>query len=165
MQDIWETMYQNPRVAGGAVWMFQDQGILRTAPNPAAVENGDLMVWLDEHRYFDTHGYYGVDGIVFSDRTPQTDFWQLRKVYSPVQIAERALPVRPGAQVLNITVENRHDFRALAGMRLEWSVRRNRDTVVQGVAALQAKPHTRETVALPVTLPRSEEHTSELQSH
>jgi len=30
IQDEWEIMYANPRLAGGAVWMFQDQGILES---------------------------------------------------------------------------------------------------------------------------------------
>jgi beta-galactosidase len=153
VQDIWEAMYRAPRVAGGAVWMFQDQGILRTAPNLKSVENGDLMVWLDEHRYYDTHGYFGVDGIVFSDRTPQVDYWQVRKVYSPVQIAERSLRVSAGAKALDLHVENRFDFRALAGIKLEWSLNLNRDSISGGLVQLQARPHEVERVTIPAVLP------------
>ena len=54
-----------------------------------SVENWDEMVWLDERHYYDTHGFYAVDGIVYSDRTPQVDYWQVKKVYAPVRIAER----------------------------------------------------------------------------
>lgn len=153
VQDIWEEMYRSPRVAGGAVWHFQDQGILRSAKDRQSVKDGDLMVWLDEHRYYDTHGYFGVDGIVFSDRTPQPDYWQLRKVYSPVQITERTLPVKPGKQTLTLHIENRHDFRSLAGMKLTWTLRRNGNALQSGEQALIAA--SRETQALPIeiTLP------------
>jgi beta-galactosidase len=155
VQDIWEAMYREPRVAGGAVWMFQDQGILRTAPDLKSVANGDLMVWLDEHRYYDTHGYYGVDGIVFSDRTPQVDYWQVRKVYSPVQIAERSLHVSPETKAVELHVENRFDFRTLAGFALEWSVKMNRGSIAQGTVALNAKAHEIESVTVPVTVPEN----------
>ena len=153
VQDIWEAMYRAPRVAGGAVWMFQDQGILRTAADLKSVPNGDLMVWLDEHRYYDTNGYYGVDGIVFSDRTPQADYWQVRKVYSPVQITERSLHVSPGAGAVELHVENRFDFRALAGIKLAWSINVNRDSIARGLLPLRAGPHEVELVTIPVTLP------------
>jgi len=153
LQDIWEAMVREPRIAGGAVWHFQDQGILRTARDMRSVENGDLMVWLDEHRYFDTHGYYGVDGIVYSDRTPQTDYWQLRKVYSPVQVPERTLAAAPGEQTLTLHVENRHDFRSLAGMKLSWALRRNGASLQDGSISLNAKARETETVSLAVKLP------------
>jgi beta-galactosidase len=155
VQDLWEVFYHSPRIAGGAVWLFQDQGILRTAADMKSVKDGDLMVWLDEHRYFDTHGFYAMDGIVYSDRTPQVDYWQVRKVYSPVQIAERSLAIKPGAQTLSIHVENRFDFRPLTGIRLKWALRRNGTSIQDGLITLGAKPKQTEVVPVPVTLPEN----------
>jgi len=153
VEEIWQAMTESPRVAGGAVWLFQDQGILRTAKDMASVENGDLMVWLDEHRYFDTNGYYGVDGIVFSDRTRQADFWQLREVYTPVRVRDRSFSVKPGDQTLELKVQNRYDFRSLAGMKLAWSLEQNRESLAQGEALLKASPHDQETVPIRVSIP------------
>ena len=153
VQDIWEAIYRAPRVAGGAIWLFQDQGILREAASMKMVENGDLMVWLDKHRYFDTHGYYGVDGIVYSDRRPQIDYWQVRKVYSPVQVQERTLPTKPGQPDVSLHVENRFDFRSSADIKMNWSLRRNGAPLQSGVIPLQAKARETETVSVPVTLP------------
>ena len=86
LQDAWDAMWAAPRSAGGAIWQFEDQGLLRTAEDASKVPNADQMVWLDPHRYFDTFGYFGVDGIVYSDRTPQLDYWWVRKVYAPFKI-------------------------------------------------------------------------------
>lgn len=153
VQGLWEVFYRNPRIAGGAVWMFQDQGLLRTAPDRQKVPDFDLMAWLDEHRYYDTHGYYAMDGLVYSDRTPQVDYWMVRKVYSPVQIAARELAIRPGAQNLEVSLENRFDFRTLAGVKLVWSLQKNGATLQNGDLELSAKPKQTQTVAIPVTLP------------
>lgn len=153
VQDLWEAFYHNPRIAGGAVWMFQDQGLLRTAADAKEVKDGDMMVWLDEHRYYDTHGFSAMDGIVYADRTPQVDYWQVRKVYSPVQVAERTIAVEPGAREVSLHVENRFDFRALDGLKLAWSLRRNGAAVRDGTVALSAKPKETQEVRLPVTLP------------
>ena len=39
-------------LAGGAVWMFQDQGILRTSEKSAdEATEPNPHVWLDAHRY------------------------------------------------------------------------------------------------------------------
>jgi beta-galactosidase len=153
VQEIWDEMMNSSRVAGGAVWLFQDQGILRTADDRHSVKNGDLMVWLDEHRYFDTHGYYGVDGIVFSDRTPQADYWHLRHAFSPVQIREREIAVEPGRQTLTLQVKNRFDFRSLAGMKLAWRLLRNTAEIAHGETPLNAPARGREKVSLEITLP------------
>jgi beta-galactosidase len=153
VQDIWEEIYRAPRVAGGAIWLFQDQGLLRTARDRKSVVNGDLMVWLDEHRYFDTHGYYGVDGIVYSDRRPQIDYWQVRKVYSPVQIREQTLAAKPGPQNVSLQIESRFDFRSLEGINLNWSLRKNAATLQGGVIPLRARARETETISIPVTLP------------
>lgn len=153
VQDIWEVIYHSPRIAGGAVWMFQDQGIFRTATNRASVKDGEMMAWIDEHRYYDTHGFAAMDGLVYADRTPQVDYWQVRKVYSPVQIHERSLAIRPGEQVLSLHVENRHDFRSLAGIKLKWVLRRNGSSIQDGTIALSAQPKETQIVPVAVTLP------------
>lgn len=38
VQDLWELFYQSPRIADGAIWLFQDQGILRTTDDPRGVK-------------------------------------------------------------------------------------------------------------------------------
>lgn len=155
VQDLWEICYRNPRIAGGAIWLFQDQGILRTATDMKSVKDADLMVWLDESRYYDTNGYFAVDGIVYSDRTPQLDFYQVRKVYSPVQIPQQSFDARSGRQTFLFTVENRHDFRPLSGMTLKWSLLHNSTSIQSGAITLSAKAKQSETVAVAATLPEN----------
>ena len=79
-----------------------------TKPRPPARSQSPSTT---EH-YYDTHGNLGMDGIVYSDRTPQVDYWQVRKVYSPVQIGPAELLFTAGPNPLAIEVENRFDFRA-----------------------------------------------------
>lgn len=153
VQDLWELFYASPRIAGGAIWMFQDQGILRMAENRATAPEADLKVWLDEHRYYDTNGFYGMDGLVYSDRIPQLDYWLVRRVYSPVQVRAESLSVVQGTQVLPLTVENRHDFTPLTGFTLQWALLRNGVQVDRGSLPLSAKPKERETVLVKLNLP------------
>ncbi|HJQ32048.1 MAG TPA: glycoside hydrolase family 2 TIM barrel-domain containing protein [Pyrinomonadaceae bacterium] len=153
IQEQWEIMQATPQFAGGAVWHFMDQGILRRSEKPVDLGKPTLYVWRDESHYYDTNGNDGTDGVVYSDRTPQTDFWEVRKVYSPVQILESVAAVRPGAQEIALTVENRHDFRALAGVKLAWSLRRNGTELRRGEVPLRAAARARETVRIPVNIP------------
>jgi beta-galactosidase len=153
IQDQWEIMQAGKHIAGGAVWMFQDQGILRAAEQPTDLAKPSLFVWPDATRYYDTGGNGGMDGIVYSDRTPQTDYWQVRKVYSPIQIKERTLETGPGLQRLNLTVENRFDFRALTGFKLAWALEKNGSSVKKGTVNLKAGPRSSETLSLEVKIP------------
>ncbi len=152
IESQWEIIRSSPRYAGGSIWHFHDQGILRRSKAPVDPDEYTFYAWVDKNRYYDTHQGDGADGIVYADRTPQTDFWQMRKVYSPVQILEDSAEVKPGRQEIAVTVENRHDFRALDGMRLAWALRRNGEAVQSGEVPLAASSHERERVDIPVTI-------------
>lgn len=158
VQDEWEIMQASEHIAGGAVWMFQDQGILRTAAKPTDLATPSLYVWPDSTHYYDTSGNSGMDGIVYSDRTPQTDYWEVRKVYSPVQIKEQSLPIGPGEQTLLWHVENRYDFRSLKGLKLAWSLQRNGVEVKKGSVKLSAGPRSTQDVQVDVKLPKDVSH-------
>jgi hypothetical protein len=102
---------------------------------------------------YPTHGTNGQDGILYADRTPQTDFWETRKVYAPVQFVETTAAVKPGPQEIALTVENRYDFRSLAGIKLAWTLERNGTAAEKGELPLRAPSHDRETLRIPLTIP------------
>ena len=153
VQAEWAVMQASPRLAGGALWMFQDQGILRASEKPVDPAKPTINVWPDPTHFYDTAGNLGMDGVVYSDRTPQPDYWQVRKVYSPVQIAERRAAVRPGSNQLTLHVENRFDFRPLTGLTLEWSLLKNGTPGLRGRVPLQAPAHEVENVPVAFALP------------
>ncbi|MCB1130490.1 MAG: hypothetical protein KDN05_05125, partial [Verrucomicrobiae bacterium] len=153
IQDQWEILQSIPTFAGGAIWHFHDQGILRRAHKPVDRSRPTPYVWTDADDYYDTSGDKGADGIVYSDRTPQSDYWQVRKVYAPVQIKERTLSVKPGDRQVSLTIVNRHDFRSLEGMKLAWSLRRNSEEIQSGEAHPSAKARTTETAEISVSIP------------
>jgi beta-galactosidase len=146
----WAIMQASPHIAGGAVWMFQDQGILRRSEKPVDRNAPTLSVWPDATHFFDTSGNGGMDGIVYSDRTPQTDYWEVRKVYSPVQISERDIALRTNEKTISIGLENHFDFRSLDGMTLSWAFVRNGSPVANGRTNLHAASHTTEAVTLQI---------------
>ncbi|MEN6455156.1 MAG: glycoside hydrolase family 2 TIM barrel-domain containing protein [Prolixibacteraceae bacterium] len=137
----WKELFRNRQFAGGAVWHFHDQGILRTASHPVDRSQPTYCVWKDSVNYYDSNGGYGTDGIVYSDRTPQVDYWEVRKVYSPVQIIEDQVPVIPGKQALKFSVYNQFDFLNLNVLRGRWSLYKNREIVQTGNITVDCTPH------------------------
>lgn len=152
-ETLWKVFEKSPRIAGGAVWMFQDQGIKRAVAPGGPPKNGAMYVWPDAAHYYDTAGTDGCDGIVYADRTPQADYWQLRKVYAPVRLSEHSVSVQTGAQQIRLHVENLHDFRSLHGLRLRWTLRLNGAALATGETGLSAPAQTTEPVMVPVTVP------------
>lgn len=150
IQDQWDIIQASPVLAGGSIWHFMDQALMCTAPKPVERGMPTQLVWLDQYRYLDTHGLDGADGVTYGDRTPQTDFWQMRKVYAPVQLNVRGLGGAGAAEPV-VDVENRHDFRALAGMTLHWAVQQNGRTIQRGQRPLRAQARQRESLAIAMT--------------
>jgi beta-galactosidase len=153
IQDQWDMMQAAPHFAGGAIWHFMDQGLLKTADKPVDRSKPTAGVWIDATHYYDMNGTNGQDGILYPDRTPQPDFAETRKVYAPIQFTERSAAVQPGAQQIPLTLENRYDFRSLAGMKLAWSLQRNGADLQTGELPLQTPSRQKETLHIPVTIP------------
>lgn len=155
IQDEWEIMEKSKHIAGGALWDFADQVVVATSPTPVDVNAPTLHTWLTSRIYLDTDGYSGADGLVYGDRTPQTDYWETRKVYAPVRIVERVSDITAGQSAVSLTVQNRYTFSDLSKTQLVWLLRRDRELMRSGSMTLSAAPGGEESVAVPVALPRS----------
>ena len=130
-----------PSYAGGAVWMFQDQGLLRNAADMAEEERTGC-VWLDDRRVYDSHRREGTDGIVFADRTPQTDYYELRGAYAPLVLGDEIIGRPAGRRLrLSLPVENRYDFlpldEAVVG---SWQVQSPNGVLASGALAVPPVP-------------------------
>lgn len=148
----WEMMQQYARLAGGFIWHFQDQGIRRVldpdfeipAPADRIVHEGryasDGTVWLDERTYLDSNGDSGTDGIVYADREPQPDYWEVRKVYSPVMIREDSIRIEPGQQKIEFTLENRYDFTDLSETTIQWELIQDNESIQGGNLEISLPP-------------------------
>jgi len=150
--DVWEEMFRKDNFAGGAIWHFQDQGVFLKADKPADINKLAYNVWTDSIHYYKST-LEGTDGIVYADRTPQVDYWQTRKVYSPVQIIENQMTITPGKQELNFTIYNQYDFTDLNTLSGAWKLYRNSEVYREGTAQVNCAPHDTTRFSLSVSLP------------
>lgn len=154
MEESWEIMYANPKMAGGAVWHFFDQGILRKSNKKTIPGTFTEAVWTDSVTMYDNNGNMGADGIVYADRTPQVDYWQVRKVYTSVKVEDDTLVVRAGKQTIQLNIQNRYDFTDLSDVHCSWSVWADTSVIDKGSCVLEGKPHTTNSVGLTFELPQ-----------
>ncbi|GAB3947308.1 glycoside hydrolase family 2 [Spirosoma harenae] len=78
LEDYWEAMWHDPLAAGGFLWDFADQGIVRTD-----VKNGKGLLDTDKNR--------GADGIVGPYREKEGSFFTIKEVWSPIRVERREI--------------------------------------------------------------------------
>lgn len=101
MKEFWDEFRSTPRVIGGAIWEFKDQGLLKhdSAGVPFYAYGGDFG-----EKYFDN---FTIKGVVASDGRPKAAMYECKRVYQGVET--ELLDAAKG--LLKIT--NRHAVRSL----------------------------------------------------
>lgn len=135
-KEYWDEIYSNPRMLGGFIWDWVDQGIYKTLPD------GRLMV-----AYGGDFGdrpnlkAFCFNGVVMSDRETTPKYWEVKKVYAPVYLT------MDNAQLV---IRNRNHHVGLDAYRCLWTLSENGRKVKQGELRLPVvAPGETGTVALP----------------
>lgn len=152
-EESYEVMYENPKLAGGAIWGFMDQGILRKSSKEAVKGEPTIYAWADKNTIYDTGDIQGTDGILYANRVPQIDYWQLRKVYSPVIALDDKLSYTAEKSELKVRLQNRFDFNNLSDVKCKWQLMADNTVLSSGVLALKGNPREIITQSISVTLP------------
>ncbi len=132
LHDYWELMRSWPRCAGGFIWAYADEGVVRT-------DMGGII---------DNVGNYAADGIVGPHHEREGSYHTVRQVWCPVQVS------MPEGFDGTLDVENRYDFLSLDDCRFDYSYvafegaaeRTLKGGAVDGVPV---RPGSRGTIALP----------------
>ncbi len=101
LNDFWKLMRNSPLGAGAFLWVFADEGVVRT----------------DKNGWIDVDGNHAPDGILGPYREREGSFYTIKEIWSPVQIDMETLPADFDGTV---TVENHYDFRNLHDCSFEW---------------------------------------------
>ena len=155
MEELWEIMYANPKLAGGAVWHLFDQGILRKSPQKTIPGEFTTSVWLDSVTVYDNSGNSGADGLVYANRIPQVDYWQARKVYTPVKPMDDTFNVLPGRQTVHLKLINRYDFTNLSETRCKWTLYADNAILQTGSLPLTGAPHDTMAASINLNIPEN----------
>lgn len=94
--EYWELIRSEPRLCGGFIWDFRDQGIWKDG------EKGRFLAYGGDFGDQPNSSNFCINGIVASDGSPKPATWEVKKLYQPV--ATRWLDDN------TIEVENRYFF-------------------------------------------------------
>ena len=91
LDDFWEEMWHTPISAGGFIWVFADEAVVRT----------------DKNGLLDSDGDHGPDGIVGPYHEKEGSYYTIKEVWCPVHLeAKEITPVFDG----KLRLENRFAF-------------------------------------------------------
>jgi len=128
---MWDAMYANPGIAGGAIWEWSDD--VFQLP-PSGHERDRFQGYLDPQNGRWLVGY-GPWGVVDSWLRKKPEFWNVKKAYSPIRIREHeAIALDAGGQ-LRIPVENRYFFTNLNELKIDWVYGASQGTATANVPA------------------------------
>ncbi len=104
LEDYWEAMWKNPLSAGGFLWDFADEGVVRT----------------DKDGMIDTDGNRGADGIVGPYHEKEGSYFTIKEVWSPIFVEKKEItPSFDG----KVNIENRYHFTNIDQCRFNWKLK------------------------------------------
>ncbi len=149
----WEIIERTPGIAGGSVWEWVDQG-MPFREEEASAQNErygyEERVFTSADAGFEMYGNKGTDGLLYADRTPLPNYYELQRNYARAFVSDSILFSANGTLPLHIV--NRYDFLNLKdNVTFRWCYTADRDTLARGAFSPDCAPRsaTRYTLALP----------------
>ncbi|HVS96572.1 MAG TPA: glycoside hydrolase family 2 TIM barrel-domain containing protein [Puia sp.] len=137
LYDYWQLMWNNPLSAGGFLWDFSDEAVVRTD------RNGEL----------DTDKDHGPDGILGPYREKEGSYFAVKEIWCPVRIeAKEITPDFDG----RLSVGNRFLYTNLSACRFSWRLAQaveHPSNLAGAIAAPNVAPGQRGVLEL--SLPRN----------
>ncbi len=122
LQEYWDEIYSHPRMLGGFIWEWCDQGLhQRTADGKIFTAFGG------DFGDVPNHGGFAIKGLVSAEREVFPKYWEVKKVYQPVAIA--AVNLKPAKVAVKFT--NRNSFLNLTNFETRWSVMGSEGEVIK----------------------------------
>ncbi|MEO8404942.1 MAG: glycoside hydrolase family 2 TIM barrel-domain containing protein, partial [Chitinophagaceae bacterium] len=103
LEDYWEAMWKNPLSAGGFLWDFADEGVVRK----------------DKKDSIDTDGNHGADGIIGPFHEKEGSYFAIKEIWSPIHIDHKEITMMFDRK---LNIENRFHFTNTKQCRFSWKL-------------------------------------------
>jgi len=140
-QEYYDIIRNNPKMQGGFIWDWIDQGLKTTTPDGRVyyAYGGDLGGYLlqnDEN--------FCANGLIAADRTIHPGLNEVKKVYAKILFKPK------DASKGVITVQNIYDFTNLDQFNFTWELMRNEEKVKDGTFEVSLAPKQQKDVTLQI---------------
>ena len=139
-KEYWEEIYSHPRMVGGFIWDWVDQGIYKKLP-----DGRTMVAYGGDFGDVPNLKAFCFNGVVRSDREITPKYMEVKKVYAPVYLS-----LKDNSE-LQVTNHNHHI--GMEGYRCLWSISVDGKVKKQGELVLpQVEPGSTATVTLPAVI-------------
>ncbi len=144
LKEYWEAIEKYPRLQGGFIWDWVDQGISRYTP-----EGEEWFAYGGDFGDDPNDSNFCINGLVSPDRRPHPALWEYKKLLQPVAVE----PVDLMAGI--VTVTNRRASTSLSGLEIAWALTADGHTLQSGtLPALDTPPGRSATLVVPFVPPQ-----------
>ena len=100
---------------------------------------------------FEMCGNKGTDGLLYADRTPLPNYYELQHNYAQAAVTDSVLVVGADDSLLSLHIRNRYDFINLKDhVTFHWALSQDRDTIATGAFSPVCAPHQTIEYSLPL---------------
>ncbi|WP_460805592.1 glycoside hydrolase family 2 TIM barrel-domain containing protein [Microbulbifer agarilyticus] len=123
LQDYWDVIYRHANLSGGFIWDWVDQGLLETD-----VEGSAFWSYGGDYgpKGVPSDGNFNMNGLLFSDRSRQPAYWEVKRIYQPLRWT--AMDLHRGW----LEIQSRFDFQSLEDVTLHWEWLLDGESVLRG---------------------------------
>ncbi|MBG0788761.1 MAG: DUF4981 domain-containing protein, partial [Anaerolineaceae bacterium] len=122
LREYWEAIYTYPRLMGGCVWDWVDQGLRNPEQETAQAD----FLYGGDFGDLPNDGNFCINGLVDPDRNPHPGLAELKYWLQPVCVSD--LNPKEGT----FTVENRYAFRSLKHLRMTYTLETESEVLSEG---------------------------------
>ena len=135
-KEFWDIIYGEPRLWGGAIWDWVDQGLVKQHkgsmmhytehPNDPYLQDNESWAFGGDFKDQPNDGEFCLNGVIGPDREVHPHYYEIQKVYQDVWFSANDL------QNGKIEVKNRYDFTNLKQFEFRWQLKENGQTIRSG---------------------------------
>ncbi len=103
LEDFWRQMWQNPLSAGGFLWVYADESVVRT----------------DKNRELDADKNHAPDGIVGPYHEKEGSFFTIKEIWSPIFFEKRFITSHFDG---TFNIENRYHYTNINQCHFKWNL-------------------------------------------
>lgn len=127
LQDYWTAIESTNFICGGAIWDWVDQAMYNYTP-----EGKRYLAYGGDFGDTPNDGMFVMNGIIFADRTPKPQYYEVKKVYQYAGIT--ATDIKAG----KISLFNKNYYTDLSDYRIRWSLYEDGQKIEEGTLTTPA---------------------------
>ncbi|NMP31161.1 beta-galactosidase [Thalassotalea sp. M1531] len=141
--DYWQAFRDYPRLQGGFIWDWVDQGLTKTDDKgqPYWAYGGDFGDLQNDRQFC-------INGLLFPDRTPHPSLYEAKYCQQFLLFSLDEATHLAESQNFNVTVSSEYLFRDTDNEQLVWTIKQDGEAIESGTIPLSIAPQDNQLITI-----------------